>query len=265
MRNLAVRTCSSSAKYLLWWWAKRSLWWEVTKKRRRPPRLRRWRSFLNPSFPLRKPSEFSAATQKMAEVTLEAASLLLLQCIRPVHALSWLIYYLYTFMFLFYRMAGASGRKKVFRLSDVIQPLSESQIEKLTSTTIKRILNSEKAIAQSGMSHVSKPNNDMSIIKFWDFIMVYSELHCGKWVGTISEVKWALFTLKQHQKMQFFIIKPCDKTEFTNNVVVIWWNMERLLCKLVEECCLYLWIELLLVRQILTPKVPATWELVSWC
>ncbi|TNN03648.1 hypothetical protein fugu_000677 [Takifugu bimaculatus] len=52
------------------------------------------------------------------------------------------------------KLAGTSGRKKVFRLSDVIQPLSESQIEALTSKAIKRILHSEKAIAQSGMSHV---------------------------------------------------------------------------------------------------------------
>ncbi|XP_076011939.1 symplekin [Genypterus blacodes] len=52
------------------------------------------------------------------------------------------------------KLAGASGRKKVFRLADVIQPLSGSQIEKLTSLTVKRILHSEKAIAQSGMSHV---------------------------------------------------------------------------------------------------------------
>lgn len=52
------------------------------------------------------------------------------------------------------KTAGASGRKKVFRLSDVVQPLSESQIENLTSKAVKRILHSEKAIAQSGMSHV---------------------------------------------------------------------------------------------------------------
>ncbi|XP_073329198.1 symplekin [Pagrus major] len=52
------------------------------------------------------------------------------------------------------KMAGASGRKKVFRLSDVVQPLSEGQIEKLTSRAVKRILHSEKSIAQSGMSHV---------------------------------------------------------------------------------------------------------------
>lgn len=52
------------------------------------------------------------------------------------------------------KMAGAGGRKKVFRLSDVVQPLSEGQIETLTSKAVKRILHSEKAIAQSGMSHV---------------------------------------------------------------------------------------------------------------
>lgn len=54
-------------------------------------------------------------------------------------------------------MSGASGRKKVFRLSDVVQPLLDSQIELLTSKAVKRILHSEKAIAQSGMSHVSGP------------------------------------------------------------------------------------------------------------
>lgn len=49
---------------------------------------------------------------------------------------------------------GASGRKKVFRLADVVQPLTEAQVEKLTNMAVKRILNSEKAIAQSGMAHV---------------------------------------------------------------------------------------------------------------
>ncbi|KAK7173913.1 hypothetical protein R3I93_003671 [Phoxinus phoxinus] len=49
---------------------------------------------------------------------------------------------------------GASGRKKVFKLADVVQPFSAAQIEKLTNMAIKRILQSEKAIAQTGMSHV---------------------------------------------------------------------------------------------------------------
>ncbi|XP_029980442.1 symplekin isoform X1 [Sphaeramia orbicularis] len=52
------------------------------------------------------------------------------------------------------KIAGASGRKKVFRLADVIQPLSDTQTENLTSKAVNRILHSEKAIAQSGMSHV---------------------------------------------------------------------------------------------------------------
>lgn len=52
------------------------------------------------------------------------------------------------------KLAGSSGRKKVFRLTDVIQPLTDSQIENLSSKAIKRILHSEKAIAQSGMSQV---------------------------------------------------------------------------------------------------------------
>uniref|UniRef100_A0A4W4ED26 Symplekin n=1 Tax=Electrophorus electricus TaxID=8005 RepID=A0A4W4ED26_ELEEL len=47
-----------------------------------------------------------------------------------------------------------SGRKKVFRLADVVQPLSDSHLEKLTNMAVKRILQSEKAIARSGMSHV---------------------------------------------------------------------------------------------------------------
>lgn len=52
------------------------------------------------------------------------------------------------------KTSGVGGRKKVFRLADVIQPLSETQVEKLTSMSVKRILQSEKAIARSGMSHV---------------------------------------------------------------------------------------------------------------
>ncbi|XP_017296283.1 symplekin [Kryptolebias marmoratus] len=52
------------------------------------------------------------------------------------------------------KMAGAGGRKKVFRLADVVQPFSDSQIEVLTSKAVKRILHSEKAIAQSGMTPV---------------------------------------------------------------------------------------------------------------
>lgn len=49
---------------------------------------------------------------------------------------------------------GTSGRKKVFKLADVVQPFSEAQIEKLIDMSVNRILQSERAIAQSGMSHV---------------------------------------------------------------------------------------------------------------
>ncbi|KAL6101329.1 sympk [Pungitius sinensis] len=52
------------------------------------------------------------------------------------------------------KMSGPSGRKKVFRLADVVQPLTDAEIEKLTSKALRRILHSEKTIAQSGMSHV---------------------------------------------------------------------------------------------------------------
>lgn len=49
---------------------------------------------------------------------------------------------------------GTSGRKKVFKLADVVQPFSEAQVEKLINISVNRILQSEKAIALSGMSHV---------------------------------------------------------------------------------------------------------------
>jgi len=61
-------------------------------------------------------------------------------------------------------MAGPSGRKKVFRLSDVVQPFSEAEIEKLTSKAIRRILHAEKTIAQSGMAHVRDRRAGQSLI-----------------------------------------------------------------------------------------------------
>uniref|UniRef100_A0A670ZN37 Symplekin n=1 Tax=Pseudonaja textilis TaxID=8673 RepID=A0A670ZN37_PSETE len=51
------------------------------------------------------------------------------------------------------RLAGASGRKKIFRLSDVIKPLTDTQKEKLKMAAVKRILRSEKAVAYSGAAH----------------------------------------------------------------------------------------------------------------
>ncbi|XP_031420102.1 symplekin [Clupea harengus] len=52
------------------------------------------------------------------------------------------------------KTASSSGRKKVFRLADVVQPLTELQMTKLTNLSVQRILKSEKAIARSGMAHV---------------------------------------------------------------------------------------------------------------
>ncbi|XP_031953681.1 symplekin-like [Corvus moneduloides] len=48
------------------------------------------------------------------------------------------------------RLAGAGGRKKVFRLSDVLKPLSDVQVEKLKLGAVRRILRSERAVAASG-------------------------------------------------------------------------------------------------------------------
>ncbi|XP_074872725.1 symplekin [Carettochelys insculpta] len=48
------------------------------------------------------------------------------------------------------RLAGAGGRKKVFRLSDAIKPLSDMQMEVLKLGAVKRILSSERAVACSG-------------------------------------------------------------------------------------------------------------------
>uniref|UniRef100_A0A674GLA4 Symplekin n=1 Tax=Taeniopygia guttata TaxID=59729 RepID=A0A674GLA4_TAEGU len=48
------------------------------------------------------------------------------------------------------RLAGAGGRKKVFRLGDVLKPLSEVQVEKLKVGAVRRILRSERAVAASG-------------------------------------------------------------------------------------------------------------------
>ncbi|ETE63156.1 Symplekin, partial [Ophiophagus hannah] len=51
------------------------------------------------------------------------------------------------------RLVGASGRKKIFRLNDVIKPLADAQKEKLKMAAVKRILRSEKAVAYSGAAH----------------------------------------------------------------------------------------------------------------
>ncbi|NXF93467.1 SYMPK protein, partial [Eubucco bourcierii] len=48
------------------------------------------------------------------------------------------------------RLAGAGGRKKVFRLGDVLKPLSDIQLEKLKLGAVRRILRAERAVACSG-------------------------------------------------------------------------------------------------------------------
>ncbi|XP_066065126.1 symplekin-like [Chamaea fasciata] len=48
------------------------------------------------------------------------------------------------------RLSGAGGRKKVFRLSEVLKPLSEVQVEKLKLGAVRRILRAERAVAASG-------------------------------------------------------------------------------------------------------------------
>ncbi|XP_069764976.1 symplekin isoform X1 [Narcine bancroftii] len=48
------------------------------------------------------------------------------------------------------RPLGQSGRKKVFRLSDVVQQLPPDRIDKLKIGALQRILNSEKAVTRSG-------------------------------------------------------------------------------------------------------------------
>ncbi|XP_069500751.1 symplekin isoform X2 [Ambystoma mexicanum] len=48
------------------------------------------------------------------------------------------------------RVPGTGGRKKIFRLSDVLKPLTDTQMETLKQSAVKRILYSEKAVAFSG-------------------------------------------------------------------------------------------------------------------
>lgn len=53
-----------------------------------------------------------------------------------------------------YRLAGAGGRKKIFRLSDVLKPLTDAQVEAMKLGAVKRILRAEKAVACSGAAQV---------------------------------------------------------------------------------------------------------------
>ncbi|XP_025770053.1 LOW QUALITY PROTEIN: symplekin [Puma concolor] len=51
-------------------------------------------------------------------------------------------------------LAGAGGRKKIFRLSDVLKPLTDAQVEAMKLGAVKRILRAEKAVACSGAAQV---------------------------------------------------------------------------------------------------------------
>lgn len=53
-----------------------------------------------------------------------------------------------------HRLAGAGGRKKIFRLSDVLKPLTDAQVEAMKLGAVKRILRAEKAVACSGAAQV---------------------------------------------------------------------------------------------------------------
>ncbi|EHB00843.1 Symplekin [Heterocephalus glaber] len=48
------------------------------------------------------------------------------------------------------RLAGAGGRKKIFRLSEVLKPLTDVEVEAMKLGAVKRILRAEKAVACSG-------------------------------------------------------------------------------------------------------------------
>ncbi|XP_059522097.1 symplekin isoform X2 [Myotis daubentonii] len=52
------------------------------------------------------------------------------------------------------RLAGAGGRKKIFRLSDALKPLTDAQVEAMKLGAVKRILRAEKAVACSGAAQV---------------------------------------------------------------------------------------------------------------
>lgn len=53
-----------------------------------------------------------------------------------------------------HRLTGAGGRKKIFRLSDVLKPLTDAQVEAMKLGAVKRILRAEKAVACSGAAQV---------------------------------------------------------------------------------------------------------------
>ncbi|KFO18967.1 Symplekin [Fukomys damarensis] len=55
------------------------------------------------------------------------------------------------------RLAGAGGRKKIFRLSEVLKPLTDVEVEAMKLGAVKRILKAEKAVACSGAAQLPTP------------------------------------------------------------------------------------------------------------
>lgn len=53
-----------------------------------------------------------------------------------------------------YRLTGVGGRKKIFRLSDVVKPMTDAQIESMKLGAVRRILRAEKSVACSGAAQV---------------------------------------------------------------------------------------------------------------
>ncbi|XP_053329547.1 symplekin [Spea bombifrons] len=52
------------------------------------------------------------------------------------------------------RSAGAGGRKKIFKLKEVSEPLTEAQMKSLKLGSVQRILQSEKSVGSSGASQI---------------------------------------------------------------------------------------------------------------
>ncbi|XP_069841639.1 symplekin [Dendropsophus ebraccatus] len=52
------------------------------------------------------------------------------------------------------RVAGAGGRKKIFKLKEVLEPLTESQIKNLKLSAVQRILQAERSVGGSGAAQM---------------------------------------------------------------------------------------------------------------
>uniref|UniRef100_A0A8C7WAT6 Symplekin n=1 Tax=Oncorhynchus mykiss TaxID=8022 RepID=A0A8C7WAT6_ONCMY len=91
-------------------------------KRGKPPRSR---GCLSPSSPPHRSSESEAVQLSHIKANPVPCHLTILTV---------------SFDLIFFRTPGTSGKRKVFRLADVIQPLTDTQLEKLTNMAVKQIL-----------------------------------------------------------------------------------------------------------------------------